>query len=874
MQPFKLLIIALFVMGINAPLQAQILSWQYENIIDDNYQSGANPDMVKDAAGNLHVSYWNKEEDRLMYAFRQKSTGTWTTESIANSGSLGYASAITVDVSGNIHLAYIQDQSGRAYLRYATKAGGVWTTEAVMANDIGVYGADLSFPTYIHHSLDIMISAEGKPVILYFDGKVQTQVSCPAPIGLVYNNYELDMNLAIRTGTNTWQVSGFADIPDRKATGCLADGDRYGEFCRIVPSGGGKYQAVTNSFHNHDLLLFSSEANDLSNWEFSRIDSTNRQYIVEARHFRESFDYIDAAVTQDSILHITYGLSTFYGLLTSEPTRRTFYYAQVNLNKLGTPGYTPYIFRFLPNTVYRSYYSLAAHSKDSVYLTYYSVPDRKLVVAYSYNAGASWQNDTVMQVITNTSTKTLVHGDSLFVLTYEADKDYLILSSRKRTGTAWRHENATVSETRGNYMSSYMVRNGADDEAYIFFNENQVERFYYGERINQNWSFTPIDQAGKGGANVAFTQNTQGEPCAAYVFTRTAELRYAQRQNGTWFTGLVDGSSDPREVVLTTRGDSIHICYFDLSTGHLKYARAGAATGPWIISVLDSSSAIIGQRPNLFTDDAGTLHLSYTDAFKAILRYARKPIGGTWTKENVTAAGNYNPSFSSVNVTSQGDPQIAFRDASDNTIFLAEKISPTNWAINEVAIGDVTNLIGSPLKLIIDTENRPWVLYNYSSNHDDLRLVRQDGAGVWNPVSITNNTAEVSNVFDFHLLGDDFYILGKKNQEGYFGLGMLYAENGVRTALEAEFANQNLKVYPNPSSGNTTFEFSLNTADHISLTIYNLSGQMIYSVTEEEPLPAGNHQKNWNAENIPSGVYLCRLSGQKFTHYQKWVLIR
>ncbi|MEZ4777374.1 MAG: T9SS type A sorting domain-containing protein [Bacteroidia bacterium] len=862
-------------MSTAASLKAQILTWEYENIIDDTYESGANPDMVKDASGNLHVSYWNKETDRLMYAFRQKSTGKWTAESVSNNGTLGFASAITVDGSGNVHLAYIQDESGRAYLRYAKRSGGVWTTETVSSEDLGIYGADLNFPTYVHHSLDIMINAAGAPVILFFDGKVQSQVSCPAPINLIYNNYDLDMNVAIRTGTNNWQVSGFEDIPDRKGTGCLADGDRFGEFCRILPSAGGKYQAITNSFHNHDLLLFSSQPNDVNNWNLTRVDSTSRQYIVEARHFRESFDYIDAAMTGDSILHVTYGLSTFYGLLSSEPTRKTFYYAQINLNKLGTPGYTPYIFRFLPNTIYRSYYSIAAHSSDSVYLTYYSVPDRKMVVSYSYNAGVSWQFDTVMQVITNTYTRTQTYGDSLFVLSYEADKDYLILSSRKRTGTVWRHETATTSETRGNYMSSYMVRNGTDDEAHIFFNEYQEEQLYYGERMNDNWSFTPVDAPGKGGANVALYQNAQGEPCAAYVFTRTKELRYAQRQNGIWSTNLVDAASNPREVVLATKGDSIHICYFDLNTGHLKYARASSPSGPWNLSVLDSSSAIVGQRPDLYEDAAGNLHLSYFDAFQAKLKYARKPLGGAWVKETVTPASNYNPSFSSVRVNSQGDPIIAFRDANNNAIFLAEKTSPVNWNINEVVIGDITNLIGSPLKLIIDTENRPWILYNYSSNHDDLRLVRRDGAGVWNPVSVTDNSAEVSNVFDFHLVGDDFYILGKKNQPENIGLGLLYASQGVRTAMESELNSRELKVYPNPlSSGMGTISFDLPVADRISIGIYNLSGQMIYSVTKDEPVAAGNHQKTWNAENIPAGVYICRLSGESFTTYRKWVLIR
>jgi hypothetical protein len=48
-------------------LQAQFIQWQHSRIVQDDYRGADHPDAVVDGVGNLHICYWDRLRDRLMY---------------------------------------------------------------------------------------------------------------------------------------------------------------------------------------------------------------------------------------------------------------------------------------------------------------------------------------------------------------------------------------------------------------------------------------------------------------------------------------------------------------------------------------------------------------------------------------------------------------------------------------------------------------------------------------------------------------------------------------------------------------------------------------------------------------------------------------
>ncbi len=179
-------------------LSAQFLNWDYESIVTDVQQSGAQPDMIIDpATGDIHVSFWDENSDRLAYARRSKSTYTWSVEYPDMSDLGGYASAITLDASGKVHIAYYKNDVGTAYLKYATNKSGAWVATQVADTALGFYGLSNVYGHHFMLSTDIEIRSNGQPVIVCFDATTQNigTANCP------YKDYDLNIFCALKTAS-------------------------------------------------------------------------------------------------------------------------------------------------------------------------------------------------------------------------------------------------------------------------------------------------------------------------------------------------------------------------------------------------------------------------------------------------------------------------------------------------------------------------------------------------------------------------------------------------------------------------------------------------------------------------------------------------
>jgi hypothetical protein len=79
--------------------------------------------------------------------------------------------------------------------------------------------------------------------------------------------------------------------------------------------------------------------------------------------------------------------------------------------------------------------------------------------------------------------------------------------------------------------------------------------------------------------------------------------------------------------------------------------------------------------------------------------------------------------------------------------------------------------------------------------------------------------------------------------------------------------------YPNPFNPSTKIEFSLPKKEQVSLKIFNSIGDEVATLVNEA-LPAGIHNRTWNAADIASGVYFFRLQAGGFIETKKLVLMK
>jgi hypothetical protein len=86
--------------------------------------------------------------------------------------------------------------------------------------------------------------------------------------------------------------------------------------------------------------------------------------------------------------------------------------------------------------------------------------------------------------------------------------------------------------------------------------------------------------------------------------------------------------------------------------------------------------------------------------------------------------------------------------------------------------------------------------------------------------------------------------------------------------------NYNLSQnYPNPFNPTTRIEYSLIESAKVRLSVYNSLGQEMMNLVDEHQA-AGKYIVDFNATNLPSGIYFYRLQSDKFTAVKKMLLIK
>jgi hypothetical protein len=79
--------------------------------------------------------------------------------------------------------------------------------------------------------------------------------------------------------------------------------------------------------------------------------------------------------------------------------------------------------------------------------------------------------------------------------------------------------------------------------------------------------------------------------------------------------------------------------------------------------------------------------------------------------------------------------------------------------------------------------------------------------------------------------------------------------------------------YPNPFNPTTTIEFSLQTTEHVTLSIFNLFGQKVATLVDERLTP-GAYQVDFDARKLSSGIYFYTLQAGKLKTTKKMALAK
>ncbi|MGB5530869.1 MAG: T9SS type A sorting domain-containing protein [Ignavibacteriaceae bacterium] len=79
--------------------------------------------------------------------------------------------------------------------------------------------------------------------------------------------------------------------------------------------------------------------------------------------------------------------------------------------------------------------------------------------------------------------------------------------------------------------------------------------------------------------------------------------------------------------------------------------------------------------------------------------------------------------------------------------------------------------------------------------------------------------------------------------------------------------------FPNPFNPTTTIEYSIKSPGDVSLKVYDILGTEVASLVNEVKEP-GNYSVTFDAENLPSGMYVYILSTGNFIDTKKFIILK
>jgi hypothetical protein len=215
-----------------------------------------------------------------------------------------------------------------------------------------------------------------------------------------------------------------------------------------------------------------------------------------------------------------------------------------------------------------------------------------------------------------------------------------------------------------------------------------------------------------------------------------------------------------------------------------------------------------------------------------------------------------------------------------------QSASSLRWDFPTIAPGIVSSLITEKISLSTISDPKLFFTTAYAprdnNSNDQLKVfVSTDCGSTWNSIfspsgsSILTGASTAAN--SRYYPDPDEWLTHKISLANYASadhillkfegtsaagqclyLDNIWVSTNVLSEDEEDIQN-NIRVFPNPSSDLTKFEITLANESEVSLAILNISGQKVLNI-ESQTFPSGNHIIETSVSDLPSGIYNAQIS--------------
>jgi len=79
---------------------------------------------------------------------------------------------------------------------------------------------------------------------------------------------------------------------------------------------------------------------------------------------------------------------------------------------------------------------------------------------------------------------------------------------------------------------------------------------------------------------------------------------------------------------------------------------------------------------------------------------------------------------------------------------------------------------------------------------------------------------------------------------------------------------------PNPFSATTNISFTLTQSSPVTISVYNIAGQLVNTIADNQSFNEGSHSVQWDGQSFSPGVYFCRLDADGISQTHRMLMVR
>ena len=245
-----------------------------------------------------------------------------------------------------------------------------------------------------------------------------------------------------------------------------------------------------------------------------------------------------------------------------------------------------------------------------------------------------------------------------------------------------------------------------------------------------------------------------------------------------------------------------------------------------------------------------------------------------FTPHTITTDANSARSVFAVDVDGDGDIDVLSASEFDDKIAWYENDGNENFTPHTITTNAINAL--SVYAVDVDGDGDMDVL-SASSLDNTITWYENDGNENFTPHNITTIVQSASSVYAVDVDGDgDIDVLSGSKSDflhpvaWYENLSIVGIEV-ISNDIPSEFSlSQN---YPNPFNPSTNIEYSIPEESFVELKVYDVLGNEVASLVNEQQ-QAGVYRADFNADNLPSGMYFARIRANEFTQVIKMTLLK